>query len=186
VERRLWQRARELTPEGRAGEYNQAIMDLGATLCTRANPDCPDCPVRRHCAANTQGIAHKLPVRKPAKAKPVRTAWLALVESDAGILLERRPPTGFWGGLWCPPLVEQEREDPDEARQALARRLGGEFAVRDHQPAFRHTFSHFHLDLHPVRLTWEGGGVADAELTWARPGDRDRLGLPAAVAPWFE
>jgi A/G-specific adenine glycosylase len=185
VERQLWQRARELTPQGLAGDYNQAIMDLGATLCTRSRPDCPDCPVQGHCQARARGLAEQLPVRKPAKTKPVRTAWLALVESDAGLLLERRPPTGFWGGLWCPPLVARESEDPDEARRALTQRLGGTFTVHDSQPAFRHTFSHFHLDLHPVRLGWHSG-AAEGELIWARPKDRDRLGLPAAVAPWFD
>jgi len=186
VERRLWQRTRELTPPGRAGEYNQAVMDLGATLCTRSRPDCPDCPVQGHCAARAQGIAETLPVRKPSKAKPVRTAWLALVEANAGLLLERRPPTGFWGGLWCPPLVDRSGEDPEEACRALAQRLGGAFSVREYQPSFRHTFSHFHLDLHPVRLGWRGPGAADGELIWAKPSDRERLGLPAAVAPWFE
>ncbi|HKJ70592.1 MAG TPA: A/G-specific adenine glycosylase [Gammaproteobacteria bacterium] len=185
VERQLWQRARELTPAGRAGEYNQAIMDLGATLCARARPDCRECPVRAHCRAYALGVAEELPVRKPAREKPVRTAWLALVESGDGLLLERRPPTGFWGGLWCPPLVDREAEDPAEAATALCRRLGGEFAVTGHEPAFRHTFTHFHLDLHPVRLRWHSA-AAEGDLVWAGPADRDRLGLPAAVAPWFE
>ncbi|MFB6259978.1 MAG: A/G-specific adenine glycosylase [Thiohalorhabdaceae bacterium] len=185
VERQLWQRARELTPAGQAAHYNQAIMDLGATLCTRRRPDCADCPVQGHCRAHAQGIVEDLPVRKPAKAKPVRPTWLALVESPRGLLLERRPPTGFWGGLWCPPLVERKAEDPEEAAQALSRKLGGTFSVIERQPVFRHTFSHFHLDLVPVRLTWRSGGAAEGDLKWARPEDRDHLGLPAAVAPWF-
>ncbi|MEF8793606.1 A/G-specific adenine glycosylase [Thiohalorhabdus sp.] len=185
VARQLWRRAQELTPPGRAADYNQAIMDLGATLCTRNNPRCGICPIRGHCQAHAKGIAEDLPVRKPAKAKRVRAAWLALVESPRGLLLERRPPTGFWGGLWCPPLVERETEEPEEAGRALSRKFGGTFSVIECQPAFRHTFSHFHLDLVPVRLAWRSGGPAEGDWMWARPEDRDRLGLPAAVAPWF-
>ncbi len=187
VERHLWQRARELTPPGRARDYNQAIMDLGATACTRARPDCGVCPVRRHCAACARGIQAELPVRKARRASPVRAAWLALVESQDGLLLERRPSTGVWGGLWCPPLVDRADEDsPEDACAALAARFGGRFELHGRDPAFRHTFSHFHLDLHPLRLRWGGAGAADAPLAWARPGDRDRLGLPAAVAPYLD
>lgn len=183
VQRGLWQRARELTPAERPRDYNQAIMDLGATVCTRTSPDCPGCPVRRHCRAYAEGFAEELPVRQPRAQKPVRQAWLALVESEAGLLLERRPPTGFWGGLWCPPLIDRAEGCPEEAETALAERLGGRFAARELQPAFRHTFSHFHLDLHPLRLEWNGEAIAEGELVWAGPHNRHRLGLPAAVAP---
>ena len=186
VERRLWQSARDRTPAGRARDYNQAIMDLGATLCQRTNPACTDCPVRRHCRARELGIQDQLPARKPKKANPVRPVWLALVESVDGLLLEKRPPTGFWGGLWCPPLVDLGDEaDPAEACAALAERLGGQFALVEREPAYRHTFSHFHLDLHPLRLRWDGQAVGDGERCWAGPADAPRLGLPAAIAPWI-
>ena len=187
VERRMWRRARELTPPGRARDYNQAIMDLGATVCTRSRPDCGVCPVHRHCLAAAHGRQEKLPVRKAKPASPVRETWLALVESEAGLLLERRPPTGVWGGLWCPPLVGlDEADSPDAACAVLAARFGGAFEVHQREPAFRHTFSHFRLDLYPLRLRWREVGAADTALTWARPGDRGRLGLPAAVAPFLD
>ncbi|HKJ89308.1 MAG TPA: A/G-specific adenine glycosylase [Gammaproteobacteria bacterium] len=187
VERRLWERARERTPAGNARDYNQAIMDLGATLCTRSRPQCRACPVQRHCGAYAEGLAEELPVRPPRKDKPVREVWFPLVESELGLLLERRPPTGFWGGLWCPPLVDLEDCTPEQACAMLEERLGGRLQWRERLPVFRHTFTHFHLDLHPLRLAWSGEPkLADAEHVWAVPGDRERLGLPAAVAPWLQ
>ncbi|KPV40625.1 hypothetical protein AN478_05495 [Thiohalorhabdus denitrificans] len=187
VERRLWEEARQRTPARNARDYNQAIMDLGATLCTSKRPLCDSCPVRRHCGAHAEGLAEALPTRAPRKEKPVREAWLALVESEDGLLLERRPSTGFWGGLWCPPLVEKDGHTSEDARATLEARLGARLEPEERLPAFRHTFSHFHLDLHPLRLTWGGqSGLADAERTFARRGDRDRLGLPAAIIPWVE
>ncbi len=183
TERRLWQRARELTPQERPRDYNQALMDLGATVCTRANPSCSQCPVQHHCRAYAEGAVRELPIRPNRKSKPVRAAWLALVESRSGFLLERRPPTGFWGGLWCPPLVERSEGDPREVETALSRRLGGHFRARFQEEPFRHTFSHFYLALYPLRLSWWHSGVAEADLIWAASEDRARLGLPAAVTP---
>ncbi|MFP4560206.1 MAG: A/G-specific adenine glycosylase [Thiohalorhabdus sp.] len=187
VERRLWEEARRRTPARNARDYNQAIMDLGATLCTPKSPCCDRCPVRRHCGAVAEGLAEVLPARAPRKEKPVREAWLALVESDHGLLLERRPPTGFWGGLWCPPLVEKDGHTAEDARTTLEQRLGARLEAAGQLPAFRHTFSHFHLDLHPLRLAWGGtASLGDAERTFARARDRERLGLPAAIIPWVE
>ncbi|MFA9461841.1 A/G-specific adenine glycosylase [Thiohalorhabdus methylotrophus] len=187
VERRLWEHARERTPSREAGDYNQAIQDLGATVCTLRKPKCGVCPVQVHCRAYAEGMVEELPARAPRKEKPVREAWFALVESDRGLLLERRPPTGFWGGLWCPPLLEKDGYTAAEACAMLEERLGSQLRRLDELPVFRHTFTHFHLELHPLRLQWvDGATLADSERTWARQEDRDRLGLPSAVAPWLK
>ena len=186
AERHLWARARELTPAGWARDYNQAIMDLGATVCTRARPDCGACPVAGHCRARREGRQDEIPVRKPRKAKPARPVWLALIQSPEGLLLERRPPSGFWGGLWAPPMVARGNDaeaapDPDAAATELARRLGGTFYPGEEGTAFRRTFSHFHLDLLPLHLTWDGAPAGDRDLIWAGAATRAHLGLPADI-----
>ncbi|HBL86854.1 MAG TPA: A/G-specific adenine glycosylase, partial [Alcanivorax sp.] len=91
-------------PDRRLADYTQAVMDLGATLCTRRRPDCPRCPVSAWCQARADGNPQDYPGRKPAKEKPVRqTRMLILQHPDGRVWLEPRPPSGIWGGLWCFP-----------------------------------------------------------------------------------
>jgi A/G-specific adenine glycosylase len=85
-------------------DFNQAMMDLGATLCTRSAPDCQRCPLAEHCIALHQGQPTAYPAPKPKRDKPQRrTRFLLVAAPDGRLLLERRPPAGIWGGLWTPP-----------------------------------------------------------------------------------
>lgn len=145
----LWEHAETHTPEKNTAIYTQAIMDLGATVCVRKNPLCEDCPLQARCEAKHLNQTDRYPEPKPKKEKPIRQARFYVVTLDNGMtLLERRPPNGLWGGLWNPP----ERETSHTLDEFISE-LGIRSALllRHHQaPAFRHTFTHFHLDIEPI------------------------------------
>ncbi|MCF6281840.1 MAG: A/G-specific adenine glycosylase [Candidatus Polarisedimenticolaceae bacterium] len=149
VEKAMWQLAEQLTPNKRVANYNQAIMDLGATCCTRSKPQCDSCPLATCCGALEQGQVETLPTAKPRKKIPVRTTQMLLIRNMQGeVLLEKRPPTGIWGGLWSLPEVAQ-----GEATECWCEEnLGLKVASLEEWPLRRHTFSHFHLDITPQLL----------------------------------
>ena len=147
----LWSHADTHTPAKETAIYTQAIMDLGATVCLRSRPACDQCPVGSRCAAREAGDPEAYPGRKPKRDKPVREARFFVVTAAAAVLLERRPLDGLWGGLWTPP--ERPVDTPHDAfmRQELGAAPG--ILARHHvAPRFRHTFTHFHLDIEPVYL----------------------------------
>lgn len=178
VEKRLWEIATDYTPEERVADYTQAMMDLGATLCTRGTPDCQRCPLADHCQAFANGNMTDYPSPKPKKALPVKETVMLLFTDDRGrVLLEQRPPSGLWGGLWSFPEV------PDESALAAAlRKRGLTETARDTLPPFRHTFSHYHLDITPLRVRVNTGtAIAEDSVAWVPPGKPGRRGLAAPV-----
>ena len=179
VQKVLWEFAGSHTPQQRVAEYTQAIMDLGATLCTRAKPRCPACPHATQCVASREDLTAALPQRKPARALPVRkTLMLVLRDTDGRVLLERRPPTGVWAQLWSLPEADDLR---------AARAAHGAFEFRPLAP-FVHTFSHYRLDVSPlVAHVAEPAKIGDrADRRWLHPADAARLGLPAPVRKLIE
>ena len=151
INAQMWQHATDHTPETHTAAYTQAIMDLGATLCTRKRPNCAECPMQTKCVANAKGIVHQLPTPKPKKAKPLRTARFFIVSLPNGAtLMEQRPASGLWGGLWNPP----ERAAETSIEEYLAE-LGLDIGAADHHTAkvFRHTFTHFHLEVEPIYIS---------------------------------
>ena len=149
VAEQLWALAERHTPQRRVADYTQAMMDLGATLCTRSRPDCGRCPLAAGCRARAGGNPSDYPGRKPRKALPVRsTVFIVVQNDDSEILLERRPAQGIWGGLWCFPQVESADLVEAWCRDRIA---AGTVAPRAMTP-FRHTFSHYHLDIQPVMV----------------------------------
>ena len=181
VERRLWQWAERHLPRRRIAEYTQAMMDLGATVCTRARPACERCPLVSECAAHRAGRESDYPAPKPRKTLPVRAVrMLMLCDQDGRVLLERRPPAGIWGGLWSFPELAPEQDIAEECRQTLRCR------VRDVcvWPPFRHTFSHFHLDITPVYARVNGVALSVMEAddrVWYNTQTPDSRGLAAPV-----
>lgn len=181
TEQRLWSLADSHTPHVRASDYTQAIMDLGATVCTRANPRCDECPLSKHCTARKQGLTGELPRSRPARALPHKqTVMLILRDAQARVLLERRGPSGVWSGLWSLP----EAADCESARHA-----SHAFAqVASHEamalPDFVHTFTHYRLHARP--LLWRNArahdGVADEpDRRWCTRDELAQLGIPAPV-----
>lgn len=147
-ENNLWQLTEGLTPKAEVAAYNQAMMDLGAMICTRSKPDCDICPLSNNCLANKNNSQTAFPGKKPKKKTPVKETIMVLFTHEQTTLLEKRPPSGIWGGLWC--FYEVAKlEEITELAQSLNLELAGE---HNEFEGFRHTFSHFHLDITPVQV----------------------------------
>jgi A/G-specific adenine glycosylase len=163
VQKRLWMEAKSRLPSQRGADYTQAVMDLGATLCTRSKPGCEHCPVRGDCQALQRGLVSQLPAPKPATRVSDKTLhMLILRDSEGRVLLEKRPPAGIWGGLWCLP-------DGDSI-EAIERRLGLSVSGPTPLPCFGHRLSHIRMTIRPL--------LADA----AKP---TQVQCPAS-RDWFE
>ena len=182
VHNRLWEIADTYTPKTRCAEYTQAMMDLGATLCTRAQPACDRCPLKGGCEAFAVGDQSDYPGKKPRKQLPVKSTHLLIARAGNGeILLEKRPAQGIWGGLWCFPEVA----DIDASRQHCLDHWGAEPSGLAPLDSFRHTFSHYHLDITPVlaELDREPAAVMEGEQQlWYNLRQPPQIGLAAPVA----
>ena len=186
VQKQLWALAEARLPHSRMADYTQALMDLGASVCTARQPACARCPVAADCIAHRQARVADYPAAKPKRARPYRRATVLFVRDASGALLfERRPPSGIWGGLWAPPIA-QEGED---WHTLLHQRYGLDCVVEGQQPALLHRFTHFDLELQPLRLRLDrASAVHDSSaLAWITLGARDALpGMPAPILRLLE
>ena len=148
VLKQLWALSEYYTPHQRVRDHTQAMMDLGALVCTRKKPQCSTCPLSDSCLAYAQGQQHQLPQPKPRKSKPIRSTRMIMALNCDEVLLEKRPPTGIWGGLWAFPQCPSEADLVVWCQNELGMR------VKDYETwaTLRHTFSHFHFDITPVRV----------------------------------
>jgi A/G-specific adenine glycosylase len=183
VQKQLWQFAEQHTPSERVADYTQAIMDLGATLCSRSSPRCGQCPLRADCSAHQLGVVKQYPAPRPKKQLPVKAARLLILTDPATgrIMLEKRPPAGIWGGLWSLPETEPEAE----VDQVCQQRWGLKILNVEACDAFRHTFSHYHLDILPcrVQVQFSGNAVkAQQDVIWCQSEDAKKRALAAPVA----
>ncbi|MBT8088188.1 MAG: A/G-specific adenine glycosylase, partial [Gammaproteobacteria bacterium] len=162
VSKALWSLAEVRTPQKRSGDYTQAIMDLGATLCTRSQPACERCPVVNDCKAHEAGATALYPGRKARKAKPLKQTTMLIARTESSVYLERRPEAGIWGGLWSLPELG-ERTIEGWCRDELAVSVS---ETESWQP-LRHSFSHFDLDIQPILVRVEPplSKVADCDGT---------------------
>jgi len=183
VGKALWRAAEARVPATRGADYTQAIMDLGATVCTRARPACALCPVQADCAGRIKGRLDELPGKKPKRAVPTVERFMLLLRDGAGrILLERRPPQGIWGGLWCLPEAD--------GSETLAERFGLDPSDLEHLPQVEHRLTHRHLLITPLALCSEqvdeapdgaGSPTPERELGWFHHRELANLGLPRPV-----
>jgi A/G-specific adenine glycosylase len=204
VEEKLWQQAEALLPSppsphalsqgerelhegwGEGGGYDgsaiatytQALMDMGATVCTRSKPDCGACPVQDSCIALNTDRVNKLPTPRPKKAVPERHAVFLLLMHGNDILLEKRPGSGIWGGLWCPPQFDDEVEArnwfvQNEMVACHGERLG----------IFTHTFTHFKLHISPMKieLSLKPSRAAQPGSVWLDVEEALRAAIPTPV-----
>lgn len=170
VAKELWAVSEQCTPAREARAYTQAIMDFGATLCTRTKPACDICPVATSCVALKEGSIAELPGKKPKKVLPVRETTMFILVDQSKVLLEKRPPSGIWGGLWSFPEDRQRLEcfKPTELQKL---------------EVVKHTFSHFHLLIEPVMLRASNtAAVFDSErLDWFSIKSVQPVGLAAPI-----
>jgi A/G-specific adenine glycosylase len=179
VLKRLWACAESHTPSARASGYTQAIMDLGATLCTRSRPACERCPVNEDCVAYGTATVAEYPGRRPKKEKPLRQTTMLIASSNERVFLERRPEAGIWGGLWSlPELGDHTIED------WCRDKFDGVAAATEPWASLRHSFSHYDLDIQPilVRVDSPLRKVADCDtMTWYRLDETPPGGIAAPV-----
>lgn len=177
-ERAMWQLAEELCPNERNHDYTQAIMDLGATVCTPKKPLCLYCPMQQHCQAHQQGLENELPFKKAKKPVPVKSAQVLILQCGDQWLWQQRPNTGLWGGLWCLPIIEEVHE-----LDVLKQSLGLKQFIQ--KVEISHSFTHF---------TWQLKGLVfaiDADLQehlaielngiWLEPTAAVQAGIPTAM-----
>ncbi|WP_189402619.1 A/G-specific adenine glycosylase [Arenicella chitinivorans] len=181
VENKLWELADLNTPQDDVHIYTQAIMDFGATLCTRSKPNCPDCPLNSDCTALHTNRVTELPHGKPKQTKPSKQTVMLLIKNpDDAFWLSQNPPSGIWGGLWCPPQVESVEDDYviDGLSVTALQTL----------PELKHVFSHFTLHITPVLClpNQTAMNVADSSAVWYKPHSDQTLGLAAPVKKLLE
>ncbi|MEM9334181.1 MAG: A/G-specific adenine glycosylase [Pseudomonadota bacterium] len=172
----LWDLSEARTPDSRVDDYNQAMMDLGATLCVRSKPACLLCPVCADCEGLREGDVASYPGKKPKKAKPLKTTTMVLAMHGERVYLQRRPAQGIWGGLWSFPEVG------DNVADWSSRNLGRRPDVEEHWQSLRHSFSHYDLDIRPVVIRVKSQQVADDEAGWFLLDDEPPGGIAAPVA----
>ncbi|QBF81909.1 adenine DNA glycosylase [Shewanella maritima] len=191
VEQRLWQKTETVTPKKDIQKFNQAMMDMGANVCTRSKPKCEQCPIAIDCEAQLQGKQTQYPGKKPKKTIPAKQAWMLVelkLDKATGIMgnspevkLLQRPPSGIWGGLWCFPQFDSQAQLEQFAAD-------NQLTLAEHElSGFRHTFSHFHLDITPVlviRDNQSNDATKVMEQTpelWYNINQRAKVGLAAAT-----
>lgn len=185
VQQTLWQIAEHYTPNKRNPEYTQVMMDLGATVCKRSKPLCNVCPLQDSCQAHGQGNPQDYPGKKPKKEKPVRACQMLILQNPAGeVLLQQRPSQGIWGGLWCLPELAS---DANVTEHCISQQLSESEPATEHWNSYRHTFSHYHLDITPVLVQVNPKDkVAEAGEQWVNPAAPGELGLAAPVKKLLE
>jgi A/G-specific adenine glycosylase len=158
---RLWSLAEGLVPAAEAAAYTQGVMDLGAMVCLRRAPKCAICPVHTGCVAATQGRIGELPRARTRRPRPERSVAMLVMHHAARVLLEKRPPSGIWGGLWCFPQASLE----DDLAAICVQRFGARGVRTELLPPLEHGFTHFRLRIHPVRVE-----IAELAAQAAEPG----------------
>jgi len=179
IETMLWSKAESLLPVRNLVGYTQGLMDLGATVCTRSKPQCESCPVHMDCAAYRKGLVAQIPAPRPRKALPEKQAIFLLLMHGNDILLEKRPGSGIWGGMWCLPQLDGLPEENDNHIQGY----GLDTAKVISLPAFAHTFTHFRLYITP--LLWQvkrsPKGAQNPGKIWMNREEAIHAAIPAPV-----
>jgi len=177
-EARLWELAEKNLPEGAAGDYNQALMDLGATICTPRLPNCAVCPIKEFCQAFQLGIQEQRPVNLPKQSIPHYQVAAAVVQRGGRYLITRRPLNGLLGGLWEFPGGKQEPDEslPECLARELQEELGISIKVGEPLNVYRHAYTHYQVTVHTFLCQWQEGTpepklIQVQDLAWAEPGE---------------
>jgi A/G-specific adenine glycosylase len=179
VERELWALAESLLPKRDTAAYIQGLMDLGAMICTTRSPACGRCPVRATCGAFGANRVDGLPAPRPRRRVPARSTVMAVLRRGGDVLLEKRPPSGVWGGLWSLPEVATEAGLPS----IVAQRFGVDVKRTNRLAPMRHAFTHFTLEIQPVLVDVDAKAPTAAEpgSVWLPLETAATAALPAPV-----
>ena len=182
TEKKLWELAISYTPTNRVADYTQAMMDIGATLCTRQQPNCPSCPFKHFCQAHRDDIVNQLPIKKTTVALPKRAATFLIIKHNKDILLVKRPPTGIWSSLWCFPEIAG-KPDKETIKLFCQQQLGQTLTQYQVLKDFKHTFTHYHLQIYPILLETSKKikKIAAETQIWYNLANPQRLGLPKPI-----
>jgi A/G-specific adenine glycosylase len=175
----LWRRAEALLPARGIETYTQALMDLGAGVCTRARPRCGECPLAAHCRARAEGRIAELPGRRPRRALPLRSTVMLVLQRAGEVMLEKRPAPGVWGGLWCFP----EAAPGEDVAALCAARYGLRAEALAPLPPVEHGFTHFRLTIlpQPLRVTAATPAAPAPGRVWLAPEDARTAAVPVPV-----
>jgi A/G-specific adenine glycosylase len=178
----LWELAESFNPDSRTADYSQAMMDLGATVCLRTQPNCDACPLGQSCQANSLQQQQHFPGKKPRKVLPVKSTTMLIITNRAGeIFMARRPTQGIWGGLWSFPEVA----DHQAANDFCIDQFGQQPANTEHWETLRHSFSHYHLEIQPlhIQLSQTPATIMEGDTClWYNREQPDSVGMAAPVA----
>lgn len=179
IEKELWSLADTLLPKTDMIAYTQGLMDLGATLCTRSKPQCHICPLRETCKAYQEHRVHLLPTPKPRKAIPEKHTTMIILQQGDSVMLEKRPPTGIWGGLWSFP----EADDNDDHKTAALHRFGVNASLKQPLPTLSHTFTHFklHIKPQPLEVVIQNPKASETGQIWLSIEDAIGAAIPTPV-----
>ncbi len=168
TKKELWKTAQELLPSGKARDYNQALMELGALVCTPANPSCTTCPVQSLCQAYKLGIQEQLPVKSPTKEKPHYEVAVGIVEKSGKILLIQRPEKGLLGGMWEFPGGRREKETLIQCCQREIQEKTGLRVYAEPKPlcVIEHVYSHFSITLYAYLCQVVKGETLKKQARW--------------------
>lgn len=179
LDKTLWEIAEKYSAKNRTADYTQAMMDLGATICIRGKPRCEQCPFKKDCVAHRMGIEKNLPLKKPSKKIPVRTATFFMFRCEDQIMLEKRPPEGIWSGLFSFP-EEKGLLKPATVKKICHDRFQ-QYALKIKCfDSFRHTFTHFHLDILPILIDIKEP-LEKTGYFWYKLQQNIPIGVPAPV-----
>lgn len=184
----LWPLAENLTPHKNAHLYNQAIMDLGATLCTRTKPRCQECPVKKDCAGFLTGEPTQYPLKIAKKTRPIKNITMLILENARGeVLLIKRPAKGIWGGLWSFPEMTRSSSfaEDDKINLPLSAQMDKPVVIpcsnQKILAVITHQFTHFTLHITPIVIKTRKKIEGDA-LVWHKLGENLPGGIAAPVA----
>ena len=185
IQKTLWEKAEELLPSKRTGDYNQSLMELGALLCTPKNPQCPLCPLQKICLAEKEDKQALLPLKtNRTKIEKIRTV-IALLRKNNKIFIQKRKAEGFLGGLWEFPGGKIEKQETAEAalQREIKEELGISIAISHPYPALRHAYTRFQVTLFPFDCKQLSGRIkltSATEHKWVRPEELSSFAFPAA------
>lgn len=181
VKKRLWHLANECMPQERCADYTQAIMDMGATCCRAKKPDCISCPLQTTCLAYKNDVVAHYPFKKPKKTLPTQHQQFVLLHNKQNMIyLEKRPPIGLWGGLWCMPSIDMDVCPSSYIQNAYQLQTDN---LR-HVMKIKHSFSHYHLHI----MAWSlqscatGNDITECSGRWFRADEIEGLGLAKPVS----